>query len=68
MLAWRFTTSKIAAMGFFTSLASIAAPLFLITSPILSYVDQAISMRRAKSSAGFSLDIPLIMLVASMFR
>ncbi|KAI1423006.1 hypothetical protein F5Y12DRAFT_716786 [Xylaria sp. FL1777] len=53
-------------MGFFTSLASIAAPLFLIVSPILSYADQAISMHRAKSSAGFSLDIPLIMLVASM--
>ncbi|KAI1117190.1 hypothetical protein F5Y14DRAFT_403489 [Nemania sp. NC0429] len=55
-------------MGFFTSLAGIAAPLFLITSPIFSYVDQAISMRRSKSSAGFSLDIPLIMLVASIFR
>ncbi|KAF2969397.1 hypothetical protein GQX73_g4174 [Xylaria multiplex] len=55
-------------MGFFTSLAAIAAPLFLIASPILSYADQAISMHRAKSSAGFSLDIPLIMLVASMFR
>jgi len=55
-------------MGFFTSLAGIAAPLFLIASPILSYADQAISMHRVKSSAGFSLDIPLIMLVASMFR
>ncbi|KAI1126368.1 hypothetical protein F5Y10DRAFT_244849 [Nemania abortiva] len=55
-------------MGFFTSLAGIAAPLFLIASPILSYADQAISMHRARSSAGFSLDIPLIMLVASMFR
>ncbi|KAI0403633.1 hypothetical protein F4802DRAFT_279615 [Xylaria palmicola] len=57
-----------AMMGFLTSLASIAAPLFLISSPILSYADQAISMHRAKSSAGFSLDIPLIMLVASIFR
>ncbi|KAI0119875.1 hypothetical protein GGR51DRAFT_259 [Nemania sp. FL0031] len=55
-------------MGFFTSLASIAAPLFLIASPILSYADQAVSMHRARSSAGFSLDIPLIMLVASIFR
>lgn len=55
-------------MGFFTSLAGIAAPLFLIASPIFSYADQAISMHRARSSAGFSLDIPLIMLVASMFR
>ncbi|KAI3335037.1 hypothetical protein F4824DRAFT_164001 [Ustulina deusta] len=57
-----------AMMGFFTSLASIAAPLFLIASPILSYSDQALSMHRAKSSAGFSLDIPLIMLVASIVR
>ncbi|KAI0525689.1 hypothetical protein F5B22DRAFT_356070 [Xylaria bambusicola] len=55
-------------MGFFTSLASIAAPVFLIVSPVLSYADQAISMHRTKSSTGFSLDIPLIMLVASMFR
>ncbi|KAI1827937.1 hypothetical protein F4861DRAFT_491736 [Xylaria intraflava] len=55
-------------MGFFTSLAGFAAPLFLILSPFLSYADQAISMHRAKSSAGFSLDIPLIMLVASMLR
>ncbi|KAJ3578517.1 hypothetical protein NPX13_g2044 [Xylaria arbuscula] len=55
-------------MGFFTSLAGIAAPVFLIVSPVLSYADQAISMHRTKSSAGFSLDIPLIMLVASLFR
>ncbi|KAI1339064.1 hypothetical protein F5Y15DRAFT_384698 [Xylariaceae sp. FL0016] len=55
-------------MGFFTALAGYAAPMFLILSPILSYSDQAISMHRAKSSAGFSLDIPLIMLVASIFR
>ncbi|KAI1438733.1 hypothetical protein GGR50DRAFT_637561 [Xylaria sp. CBS 124048] len=55
-------------MGFFTNLAGIAAPLFLVLSPFLSYADQAISMHRTKSSAGFSLDIPLIMLVASMFR
>ncbi|KAI0157804.1 hypothetical protein GGR57DRAFT_55977 [Xylariaceae sp. FL1272] len=55
-------------MGWFTSLTGVIAPVFLITSPILSYADQALSMRRLKSSAGFSLDIPLIMLVASMFR
>ncbi|CAJ2508001.1 Uu.00g091870.m01.CDS01 [Anthostomella pinea] len=55
-------------MGFFTAIAGYAAPVFLILSPILSYSDQAISMHRAKSSAGFSLDIPLIMLVASIFR
>ncbi|KAI0019655.1 hypothetical protein F4780DRAFT_746137 [Xylariomycetidae sp. FL0641] len=55
-------------MGFFTTLTGYAAPLFLILSPILSYTDQALSMHRARSSAGFSLDIPLIMLVASIFR
>jgi hypothetical protein len=37
-------------------------------SPILSYSDQAVSMHRNKSSAGFSLDIPLIMLVASILK
>ncbi|KAI1328810.1 hypothetical protein F5Y16DRAFT_398023 [Xylariaceae sp. FL0255] len=55
-------------MGFFATLTAIAAPAFLIASPIFSYTDQALSMRRLKSSAGFSLDIPLIMLVASIFR
>lgn len=48
--------------------AGYVAPIFLIMSPVLSYSDQALSMHRNKSSAGFSLDIPLIMLVASFFR
>ncbi|KAJ2894318.1 hypothetical protein MKZ38_007734 [Zalerion maritima] len=51
-----------------TSLAGFAAPLFLILSPVLSYSDQAYSMHRNRSSKGFSLDIPLIMLVASFLR
>lgn len=55
-------------MRWLTSLAGYIAPIFLILSPILSYGDQAMSMHRNKSSAGFSLDIPLIMLVASFFR
>ncbi|KAL3422931.1 PQ-loop repeat-containing protein 1 [Phlyctema vagabunda] len=55
-------------MGFFTTFSGFVAPLFLILSPITSYGDQTLSMHRAKSSAGFSLDIPLIMLVASMLR
>ncbi|KAI2623338.1 hypothetical protein GGR54DRAFT_597662 [Hypoxylon sp. NC1633] len=55
-------------MRFFAILAAYAAPIFLIASPILSYSDQAIAMHRSRSSAGFSLDIPLIMLVASIFR
>lgn len=55
-------------MQWLASLAGFCAPLFLVLSPILSYSDQALSMHRKKSSAGFSLDIPLIMLVASFFR
>ncbi|KAF9883955.1 hypothetical protein FE257_002637 [Aspergillus nanangensis] len=44
------------------------APLFLITSPLTSYTDQILSIHRSRSSAGFSLDIPLIMLVASILK
>ncbi|CAK7213082.1 hypothetical protein SCUCBS95973_001680 [Sporothrix curviconia] len=55
-------------MAFLTTLAGYAAPLFLVMSPIFSYGDQAVSMNRKRSSAGFSLDIPLIMLVASFLR
>jgi solute carrier family 66, member 2 len=54
--------------GFIAAATAYAAPLFMILSPILSYTDQALSMRKMKSSAGFSLDIPLIMLVASICR
>ncbi|KAL2760830.1 hypothetical protein ACRALDRAFT_1059419 [Sodiomyces alcalophilus JCM 7366] len=50
------------------SLTALLAPIFIILSPILSYSDQAMSMHRTKSSAGFSLDIPLIMLVASLLK
>ncbi|KAM7217444.1 PQ-loop repeat-containing protein 1 [Rhypophila decipiens] len=55
-------------MQWLKSFASYLAPLFLIISPLLSYTDQVLSMHRNKSSAGFSLDIPLIMLVASLLR
>ncbi|OOQ85593.1 PQ loop repeat protein [Penicillium brasilianum] len=44
------------------------APLFLISSPLTSYLDQILSIHRNRSSAGFSLDIPLIMLVASILK
>jgi hypothetical protein len=44
------------------------APVFIIISPITSYADQIAAIYRSKSSAGFSLDIPLIMLVASILR
>lgn len=55
-------------MSWVTELTSYVAPFFIIMSPILSYSDQVISMHRNKTSAGFSLDIPLIMLVASFLR
>ncbi|KAJ5672759.1 hypothetical protein N7507_001886 [Penicillium longicatenatum] len=45
-----------------------AAPVFLISSPLTSYLDQILSIHRSRSSAGFSLDIPLIMLVASILK
>lgn len=60
--------SPTAIMGWLASFAGYLAPLFIIMSPVLSYGDQAMSMHTKKSSAGFSLDIPLIMLVASFFR
>ncbi|KAK4127775.1 hypothetical protein N657DRAFT_687989 [Parathielavia appendiculata] len=55
-------------MGWLTTLFGCLTPAFLILSPVLSYSDQAYSMYRTRSSAGFSLDIPLIMLVASLLR
>ncbi|CAK4034070.1 pq loop repeat [Lecanosticta acicola] len=44
------------------------APIFIVTSPVTSYGDQIWSMNKNRSSAGFSLDIPLIMLVASTLK
>ncbi|ATY58420.1 PQ loop repeat protein [Cordyceps militaris CM01] len=55
-------------MSFFTAVIGVLAPLMIALSPVLSYGDQALAMHRSKSSAGFSLDIPLIMLVASFLR
>jgi hypothetical protein len=49
-------------------LAGLLAPCFITLSPFLSYGDQAWSMWKRKSSAGFSIDIPLIMLFASMCK
>ncbi|KAF2663322.1 hypothetical protein BT63DRAFT_419137 [Microthyrium microscopicum] len=55
-------------MGVFGWLIDHIAPIFLITSPITSYADQIYSIHRTRTSAGFSLDIPLIMLVASILK
>lgn len=57
-----------AAMSWITTLTGYLAPVFIVLSPIISYSDQVLAMHRSKSSAGFSLDIPLIMLVASFLR
>ena len=44
------------------------APVFIVTSPVTSYADQIWSINKSRSSAGFSLDIPLIMLVSSVLK
>ena len=40
----------------------------IVVSPITSYTDQILSIHRGRSSSGFSLDIPLIMLLSSFLR
>src|SRR3569833_4498831 len=55
-------------MRWLLSFTCYVASLFLILSPLLSNSDQALAMHRSRTSAGFSLDIPLIKLVASMLR
>ncbi|KAG9241580.1 hypothetical protein BJ878DRAFT_220835 [Calycina marina] len=55
-------------MWLLSLLSGFIAPAFIILSPVISYSDQIKDMYRRKSSDGFSLDIPLIMLVASMLR
>ncbi len=37
-------------------------------SPLTSYTDQILSINRTRTSAGFSLDIPFIMLTASILK
>ncbi|KAL4788495.1 hypothetical protein BJX76DRAFT_116817 [Aspergillus varians] len=51
-----------------SQLLEYGAPIFIVTSPVTSYADQILSIHRNRSSAGFSLDIPLIMLVASILK
>jgi len=55
-------------MGLAHFISGFVAPIFIIISPLTSYADQTYAIHRTKSSAGFSLDIPLIMLVASLLR
>ncbi|ORY79033.1 hypothetical protein BCR37DRAFT_350016 [Protomyces lactucae-debilis] len=53
---------------FLAQLYSYAFTLFLITSPLTSYVDTILSIRRLKTSAGFSIDLCGINLVANLLR
>lgn len=55
-------------MSFIRYIVTHIAPIFIITSPVTSYADQIWSISKSRSSAGFSLDIPLIMLVASLLK
>ncbi|KAF2801760.1 uncharacterized protein BDZ99DRAFT_504449 [Mytilinidion resinicola] len=55
-------------MGFLNAIVTTIAPIFIVTSPITSYADQIWAIHKSRSSAGFSLDIPLIMLVASILK
>lgn len=55
-------------MGFLNAIVTSIAPVFIATSPITSYADQIYSIHKTRSSAGFSMDIPLIMLVASILK
>ncbi|KAL2054331.1 hypothetical protein ABVK25_005472 [Lepraria finkii] len=55
-------------MAFIGALISSFAPIFLILSPLTSYTDQILSINRTRTSAGFSLDIPFIMLTASILK
>lgn len=61
-------SSIVVKMGLISFITGYVAPMFIIISPITSYADQTYSIHRNKSSLGFSLDIPLIMLVASFLR
>ena len=55
-------------MSFTKWIVTHIAPIFIVTSPVTSYADQIYSISKSRSSAGFSLDIPLIMLVASILK
>lgn len=55
-------------MGLVKWAVTHVAPVFIVTSPVTSYADQIWSISKNRSSAGFSLDIPLIMLVSSILK
>jgi len=51
-------------MAWFQQFVAVFTFLFFLTSPLTSYGDQIFAMHRRKSSAGFSIDVCGIMLVA----
>ncbi|RPA87073.1 hypothetical protein BJ508DRAFT_185092, partial [Ascobolus immersus RN42] len=55
-------------MGLWNLAIHYVAPMFIVTSPLTSYADQIRNIHVTKSSRGFSLDTPLIMLLASVLR
>ncbi|KAI4241080.1 MAG: hypothetical protein L6R42_011377 [Xanthoria sp. 1 TBL-2021] len=55
-------------MAILSTLMGVFAPIFLILSPFTSYTDQILSINRTRTSAGFALDIPGIMLTASILK
>nr|POE65711.1 pq-loop repeat-containing protein 1 [Quercus suber] len=55
-------------MSLIKCIVTSIAPVFIVTSPVTSYADQVWSIHKKRSSAGFSLDIPLIMLVSSILK
>ncbi|KAK8153933.1 PQ loop repeat protein [Phyllosticta citrichinensis] len=63
-----YLTAEAGIMGIFAAAVQHIAPIFIVSSPVTSYADQIYSIHRTRSSAGFSLDIPLIMLVASILK
>lgn len=46
----------------------VVAGVFITLSPVTSYLDTLLSIKRRKTSAGFSLDVCAIMLVASICK
>lgn len=63
-------TEELGWPGVFLSYITISnfMGLTLVTSPVTSYGDTLVAIRRKKSSAGFSIDVCGIMLISSILR
>lgn len=60
----RLSSTFIVSMVSFKQCLDVFSFVFFLTSPLTSYGDQILAMRRHKSSHGFSIDVCGIMLVA----